>query len=113
VNIEHLKPKTQGENTKASALTVPAAHVAKTHCVNGHEFTPENTRTTARGWRVCRECKRAAYWRDRVPPPLRPCAECGQPIPLDLRRSAKFCGPECFRVFRLVHRPVLTVEAIA
>lgn len=30
---------------------------AKTHCVNGHEFTPENTHLSRRG-RNCRECHR-------------------------------------------------------
>ena len=30
----------------------------KTHCVNGHEYTPENTRILAPGRRRCRECTR-------------------------------------------------------
>lgn len=29
----------------------------QTHCINGHEFTPENT-AKSRGKRVCRECRR-------------------------------------------------------
>lgn len=34
----------------------------RTHCKNGHEFTPENTRVTpTRRW--CRACERAAYHR--------------------------------------------------
>lgn len=50
------------------------AKAAQTHCVNGHEFTPENTITRSRGrGRECRECRRAhdrrrprdaSYWRD-------------------------------------------------
>lgn len=32
----------------------------KTHCKNGHEFTPENTRNQARGGRACRACSREA-----------------------------------------------------
>ena len=36
---------------------IAAAYLARTHCKNGHEFTPENTRTT-RGYRVCRACGR-------------------------------------------------------
>lgn len=28
----------------------------KTHCKNGHEFTPENTRRDGKGWRYCRRC---------------------------------------------------------
>jgi hypothetical protein len=31
----------------------------KTHCVNGHEFTPENTYENPAGWRECRACRRA------------------------------------------------------
>jgi hypothetical protein len=30
----------------------------KTHCVNGHEFTPENTWVDKGGTRHCRECHR-------------------------------------------------------
>jgi hypothetical protein len=33
---------------------------ARTHCNRGHEFTPENTRTTPQGWRVCRQCRAGA-----------------------------------------------------
>lgn len=28
----------------------------KTHCVNGHEYTPENTRIDKRGHRACKTC---------------------------------------------------------
>jgi DNA adenine methylase len=34
-------------------------HRLKTHCKNNHEFTPENTRYTKTGYRVCRACVRA------------------------------------------------------
>jgi hypothetical protein len=30
----------------------------KTHCVNGHQYTPENTVIVTGGWRKCRTCKR-------------------------------------------------------
>jgi len=30
----------------------------KTHCIHGHEFTPENTHTTKAGVRQCRTCHR-------------------------------------------------------
>jgi hypothetical protein len=30
----------------------------KTHCKQGHEFTPENTRITEDGSRVCKTCTR-------------------------------------------------------
>lgn len=34
-------------------------HKGKTHCINGHEFTKENTgyRKDSPGWRFCRACK--------------------------------------------------------
>jgi hypothetical protein len=31
---------------------------AGTHCLKGHEFTPENTYTSPRGIRTCRTCMR-------------------------------------------------------
>lgn len=31
----------------------------RTHCVNGHPYTPENTRVRPDGARVCRACHRA------------------------------------------------------
>lgn len=41
---------------------------SKTHCVNGHEFTPENTYTRKNGTKMCRECARVRD-RERVRPP--------------------------------------------
>jgi hypothetical protein len=42
-------------------------HSSKTHCVNGHEFTPENTRVakTGRGTK-CRQCKACHAKRSRA-----------------------------------------------
>jgi hypothetical protein len=41
----------------------------KTHCIRGHEFTPENTYIDLNGWRYCRICVRArgAGHRERNP----------------------------------------------
>lgn len=44
----------------------------QTHCISGHEFTPDNTGRKPNGTRFCRECRRAfdrgrrdaAYWRE-------------------------------------------------
>ncbi len=33
---------------------------AKTHCVHGHAYTPENTLRNGEGWRYCRTCNREA-----------------------------------------------------
>lgn len=56
VNPDHLEPVGRGENV-LRGQTIPAANAAKTHCIRGHEFTPENTRVY-RGGRVCKACKR-------------------------------------------------------
>lgn len=65
VNPAHLEPATPRENTLRGGA--PAAiNAAKTHCIHGHEFTPENTqrirpsRSQPNGARRCRICRRAA-----------------------------------------------------
>ena len=35
---------------------------ALTHCVHGHEYTPENTHISPRGHKSCKTCKRRYYW---------------------------------------------------
>lgn len=54
VNPFHLEAVTSAENGVRSA----AIKVEQTHCVNGHEFTPENTYVRKEGRRVCRECRK-------------------------------------------------------
>lgn len=39
--------------------TLTALHAAQTHCLRGHEYTPENTYRKRSGWRECRACARA------------------------------------------------------
>lgn len=49
-----------------AALSTPVGEAAqpfagkdrKTHCANGHEYTPENSGRNAAGWRFCRACGR-------------------------------------------------------
>lgn len=58
VNPEHLEAVTQRVNTlRGKAPT--AINAAKTHCLLGHEYTPENT-LIRNGKRSCRVCKNAA-----------------------------------------------------
>jgi hypothetical protein len=57
VNPGHLEPVTSRENTLRGS-GIPAENKRKTHCVNGHEFTPENTVSYVAGIRQCRECFR-------------------------------------------------------
>lgn len=61
----HLEAVTHAENVRRGSS--PAAYRAnQTHCINGHEFTPENTYVRREGWRMCRECSRLRWkttWR--------------------------------------------------
>ncbi len=56
LNPFHLEPVTSQENTLRSHLTLAGKNARKTHCYQGHEFTPENTRFLASGRRACRVC---------------------------------------------------------
>lgn len=58
VNPWHLEPVTSTVNTLRSEGP-SAKNAVATHCVNGHEFTPENTygrESRSRGGRVCKTC---------------------------------------------------------
>jgi hypothetical protein len=60
VNPSHLEPVTPRVNVRRSAK----ADI--THCVHGHEYTPENTLYQANGTRKCHTCylayQRRRYW---------------------------------------------------
>ena len=55
VNPAHLEVVTQQENNRRRP---PNQHRDKTHCIRGHEYTPENTAPMHGKWRRCRECSR-------------------------------------------------------
>lgn len=55
VNPLHLRVVTIKENILCSD-GVTAKNSVKTHCVNGHELTEENTYIRKEGWRHCRKC---------------------------------------------------------
>ena len=61
VNPAHIEPVTRQVNL-LRGKTIPAAHAAKTHCPQGHAYTPENT-YLYRGMRMCVACRRE---RDRT-----------------------------------------------
>lgn len=57
VNPWHLEPVSNGENVLRG--DGPAARNARaTHCIHGHEFTPENTYINGNE-RACRTCRRS------------------------------------------------------
>ena len=62
VNPAHLRVGTALENIhdakNRGRMTQGSFNRRKTHCSNGHEFTPENTRMSKRGQRHCLACNR-------------------------------------------------------
>lgn len=66
VNWNHLRAVTQTENIRRGS-SPQAENGRKTHCVNGHEFTPENTMPHTGGnyGRACRTCKEESQRRFR------------------------------------------------
>jgi hypothetical protein len=62
VNPEHLEAVTPAENVRrgiAGAVN-RARNLAKTHCAQGHEFTPENTHQGPLQ-RECKKCRRRRF----------------------------------------------------
>lgn len=71
INPDHLEVVAQRENVLRSPIAPGAINAAKTHCPQGHEYSPENTyvqlprkgrMTTGR---LCKACVRARYLRSR------------------------------------------------
>lgn len=64
INVAHLEPVTPFENS-ARARERDSRYDPRTHCRNGHEFTPSNTYLCG-NYRACRACNRAAQGRRRA-----------------------------------------------
>lgn len=69
VRPEHIEWVTHAENIRRARMAVGAANGngRKTHCAQGHEYTPDNTRVGKSGKRYCRACHRedsARRWRE-------------------------------------------------
>jgi hypothetical protein len=60
VNPQHLEVVTHRENVRRGLSATSGhsnhTHGRKTHCIHGHEFTPENTQILFGKWRKCRAC---------------------------------------------------------
>lgn len=65
--LENLRWGTKRENMADKLIhgTYRNGNTDKTHCVNGHEFTPENTRRS-KLQRTCKTCARAADLRHKA-----------------------------------------------
>lgn len=65
INPDHLEPVTQRENILRSPSSTCAVNHRKTHCKNGHEYTPENTFNRQRPGRhperECLTCRKAIH----------------------------------------------------
>lgn len=79
INPSHLEAVTGHVNVVLRGIGASAQHAAQTHCIHGHEFTPENTYVDpSRRGRHCRECmresdrRRQAARRGYVPPSRMP-----------------------------------------
>ena|SRR5215831_2236795 len=57
VNPTHMEPVTDRVNVVERGTGLAAQRAVQTHCIHGHEFTPENTRVHSHsGTRYCRIC---------------------------------------------------------
>jgi hypothetical protein len=62
VNPDHLEAVTTRENI-LRGVSPSALSARKTHCLRGHEFTPENTYVKPSGIRECRTCRDGQLYR--------------------------------------------------
>lgn len=66
IEPSHMEPVSQRENIMRSPIAQGALNAAKTHCAQGHEYSPENTYLYVSGpprattMRVCKTCR--AEW---------------------------------------------------
>lgn len=60
VNPDHLEAVPIRVNV-LRGTTLPAENAAKTHCPQGHEYTPKNTYNGHKGKRQCRACGRERW----------------------------------------------------
>jgi len=121
VKFKDLFAKRVMSNEGAAKRAAKSARL--THCLRGHEYTPENTHTNSAGQRSCKECARALRLeykkRDREAPPMRKrrsdsCKK-GHPytpentrVAADNNRSCRLCAIEAERKYRAKKKLMLT-----
>lgn len=65
-NLCYGTPKDNMQDAISHGTHCSLIHALKTHCKNGHEYTPENTYTVpGTDWRQCRTCRRSVEKRRR------------------------------------------------
>ncbi len=64
--LSNLRWDTQANNLRDVVSHGRHHSSNRTHCKNNHEFTPENTRLTAKGHRRCVKCDRAMHAKRRL-----------------------------------------------
>jgi hypothetical protein len=106
VNPDHLEIVTNRVNVLRGE-SFAAVNARKTHCIRGHEFTPETTRLTSKGHRQCRICRRANE-RARAAERRRPrllAATCKRGHPMSGDNLLISAGRRCCRACRaLAHQ---------
>lgn len=66
VNPDHLRVVDVYINITENSLSGAAKNKIKTHCLRGHEFTPENTIRYKKLGRNCRSCRTCFYTKRRI-----------------------------------------------
>jgi hypothetical protein len=67
INPAHLEAVPNSVNVLRGE-GVTANNSRKTHCIKGHQYTPDNTFTSKYGWRACLICRRSSNlksWRKK------------------------------------------------
>jgi hypothetical protein len=54
--LENLRWDTRSANERDKVHNGNNHNARKTHCPQGHPYSPENTRIRPKGYRICREC---------------------------------------------------------
>lgn len=57
INPEHLRVVTPIQNILENSMSPCALNKVKTHCVNGHEYSPENAYINKSMQRSCKICR--------------------------------------------------------
>ena len=67
INPRHLRAVTRSENMRDPVTRQRQSEAQrKTHCPQGHPYTPENTRISKQGWQRCLICLRAKWKRENA-----------------------------------------------